>query len=111
MVNKYDLEFLNLCSVYLVLDDLLSTRETVSSPLLFDPNSYILLFHVIEREKTSKKEMREYYKMNTSKLNRQLEPLMKLNLIRGTFGKDEIKVNPKFDRKYLQPIREWMETI
>ena len=109
VVTEGDLKFLNACALYLHTEYMLSERETVSSPLLLNPDSFVLLFHMIEHKEASKKSMREYFKMSTSKLDRQLKPLMSANIIKGTFGKDLLRLNPKFKKKYVDPILELYE--
>lgn len=109
VVTEGDLEFLNACALYLHTEYMLSERETVSSPLLLNPDSYVLLFHIVERGAVSKKSMRQYFKMSVDKLNRQLKPLMATNIIKGTFGKDEIRLNPSWEKKYIKPMLDLYE--
>ncbi len=113
-VIKADVEMLNLFSLYLVIDPLLSTRETVSSPLKFNPDAYMLLFFMIEHKEATRKQMKEYFRLKREKgifsaLSRAIEPLMALNILKGSYGSPKYKLNPRFKQKYIDPILKFKE--
>lgn len=110
VVTSGDLEFLNACGLNLHTEYMLSERETVSSPLLLNPDSYVLLFYIVEKENVTRKELREYFKMSRAKLDRQIQPLMASNILKGTFGKDELSLNNEWREKYVEPILRLYES-
>lgn len=110
IVLPKDLEFLQLFAGNLMLDCLLSDRtKGVSKPLVFNSNSYIIFAHLLENDGASRAEMRREWNVSNVTIQRNLNPLMARNLIKGTYGKDWYKVNPKWLERYGKPVHEWFE--
>lgn len=110
IVLQKDLEFLQLFAGNLMLDYLLSDRtKGVSRPLVFNANSFIIFSHLLEHNGASKKEMRQEWSVSNITMQRNLNPLMAKNLIKGTYGKDWYTINPKWLEKYANPVHEWFE--
>lgn len=112
IVIQKDLQFLELMIPYLMIDLLLSMRQKgVSEPMVFNANSFILLFYLIEKGESSRRTMREVYNVSHSTIIKNLNPLMASNIIKGTYGKDEYRVNPKWYTRYIKPIQQWGKEI
>jgi len=112
VVTEGDVKFLNICSLYLVVDWLLSERRHgVSEPLVFNPDSYVLLFYIMEHQTTSKRKLKEEFKVSHQTINENMKPLIGKGIVKGTYGKDEYKLNPDFKKKYVDPVLEFYEVI
>lgn len=110
IVLKRDLEFLELFAGNLVLDSLLSLRERgVSRPLVFNSDSYIIFAHLLEYGGASRADLRAEYNVSNVTIQRNLNPLMARNLVKGSFGKDWYIINPKWMEKYANPVHKWFE--
>ena len=110
IVLPKDLEFIELFSGNLMLDYLLSTRERgVSRPLIFNSNSYIIFAHLLEFGGASRASMRMEWNVSNITIQRNLNPLMAKNLVKGTYGKDWYRVNPKWIERYGAPVHKWFE--
>lgn len=108
IVLPADLEFIQLFAGNLLLDYLLSDRvEGVSRPLIFNSNSYILFFYLLERGEASKVQMRQEYNVSNVTITKNLNPLMARNLIKGTYGKDKYVINKEWIDRYAGPVRSW----
>jgi len=118
-----DLEVLTLFLPYLLVADLLSARQDVSSPLVFDPNAYHVFFYLIEHGPASRHDMVDYFRtapkqrkgkrklLAASAVRRALEPLLARNLVKGTYGGDRYFVNPKWYDRYIRPIIKWRDEV
>ncbi len=104
-----DLEFIELYAPYLLLDFILSKRDTVAAPLVLNPNSYLVLFYLIEHGAAQRKEMQRHFQVSYQTMLRALKPLQEIGVIKGTWGADEYKVNPKWYEKYILPIIKFAE--
>jgi len=108
-VAPKDLKFLELFTPYLAIDYLLSDRETVSAPLRFNPDAYLVFFYLIEHEEATRKELKRYFMLIKEKgkytaLSRALDPLRAKNLIEGVYGTPKYRINRKWKEVYLQPL-------
>ncbi|MCM8802824.1 MAG: hypothetical protein NC827_05910 [Candidatus Omnitrophica bacterium] len=108
-VVESDVQFLNLFFPYLFIDYVLSRREIISSPLDFNPNSFLLFAYIIEKKEATRRELKEHFKVSWEALKLATDDLLSLGLIKGSFRKPNYFVNPKFDEKYLKPIRYFYE--
>jgi hypothetical protein len=108
VVIDKDLEVLELFIPNLLLDIILSMRQKgVSEPMIFNANSYLLFFHLIERGETSRQSLREHFNVSHSTLIKNLNPLLATNLIKGSMGTTNYRVNPQWYDKYIVPITSW----
>ena len=110
IVLPKDLEFIELFAGNLMLDYLVSDRQRgVSRPLVFNSNSYIIFSYLLEHGGASRAQMRQHWSVSQITIQRNLNPLMARNLIKGTYGKDWYVVNPKWLEKYANPIHKWFD--
>jgi hypothetical protein len=107
-VVQEDLGILELFTLNLMTDYWLSTRLSLAGALQFEPDSYVALFHLIEKEEITRKELAEYFKVTKQTLTKHLKPLMDRNIIAGTYGQPTYKLNPDWKNRYLQPIKQWL---
>jgi len=108
VVLPCDIEFLQLYAGNLILDYLLSERERgVSNPLVFNSNSYLIVFYLLEHNGASKADLREAYKVSQVTITRNLNPLMAGNIVKGTYGKDWYVVNKDWIERYITPVRKF----
>ncbi len=110
IVLPKDLEFIQLFAGNLMLDYLLSDRKRgVSRPLVFNANSFIIFSYLLEHGGASKKIMRNEWSVSNITIQRNLNPLMGRNLVKGTYGKDWYTINPKWLERYANPVHKWFE--
>lgn len=110
IVSNNDLEFLQLYAGNLIIDYLLSDRERgVSHSLVFNSDSYIIFGHLLENGGTSKSSMRREWSVSNVTMQKNLNPLMAKNLIKGSFGKDWYEINPEWMEKYAKPVYDWFK--
>jgi len=103
-----DLEMLELFVPNLLLDVLLSARmRAVSEPMIFNADSYLILFHLIERGPASRAALREHFNVSHATLIKNLNPLLATNIVKGTYGSDQYKVNPSWIERYIAPVIKW----
>jgi len=116
IVLEEDVEVLNLLAPYLILDFMLSKRDSPSSPLLFDADAYLVFFYLVEKGEATRSELRDYFmlqkekKGSVSALTRALEPLLAGNLAEGVYGSPTYRVSKRFRERYLNPLREWYDS-
>jgi len=111
-VAPKDVHFLLLFAPYLVIDFLLADRETVSSPLRFNPDAYLVFFYLVEHEEATRKQLKHYFMLVKEKgkytaLSRALDPLRAKNLIEGVYGTPKYRINRKWKQTYLQPLLDF----
>lgn len=111
VVINEDLEFLNLLSVYLLIDYWLSERDEIADSFKFDANSYILLFYFIEHMEAKSKELRQYFRVSQSTITRALQPLKQKGIVTGAFGEKTYYLDTKWFAKYIQPIIDYYKQI
>jgi hypothetical protein len=104
-----DLDFLELFTLNLMTDYWLSTRLSLAGSLQFEPDSYVALFRLIEKEEVTRRELQEYFKVSRQTLMRYLKPLIERNIIAGTYGQPTYKLNPEWKQKYIEPVKLWMK--
>jgi len=110
IVIEKDLKFLQLFAGNLVTDYLLSDRKQgVSRSLVLNSDSYIIFSYLLEIGGASKSDMREEWSVSNVTMQKNLNPLMAKNLIKGSFGKDWYAVNPTWIERYAKPVYEWFE--
>lgn len=107
IVINDDLEVLELFTVNLMADYWLSERTTLAGSLRFEPDSYVLLSYMVEHGSARRKELRIYFKVSQKTLVKYMRPLMKRNIITGTYGTDVYRVNPEWYERYILPIINW----
>jgi hypothetical protein len=108
-VVKDDIEFLELFTLNLMSDYWLSTRMSLAGALHFEPDSYVALFHLVEKEEVSRRELQEYFKVSRQTLVRYLKPLIERNMIEGVYGQPVYRLNPDWMDRYITPVRRWMD--
>jgi len=109
IVNANDLKVLELLAPYLLIDNLLSLRADVSSSLVLDANSYMIFDYLLERGAASRKQIREYFKVGQTTIVKNMDMLMSMRLVRGTYGADEFRIDPTWYTKYIIPIQKWAQ--
>ncbi|MBA7696767.1 hypothetical protein ES703_105418 [subsurface metagenome] len=107
IVIKNDLEVLELFTVNLMADYWLSERTALAGSLRFEPDSYVLLFYMIEHGSARRKELRIHFKVSQKTLVKYMRPLMNRNIIVGTYGADVYRINPEWYSRYVLPIINW----
>lgn len=109
-VIEKDLKFLQLFAGNLIMDYLLSDRERgVSRSLVLNSDSYIIFDYLLEKGGSSKTDMRREWNVSNVTMQKNLNPLMAKNLIKGSFGKDWYAINPAWTEKYAKPVYDWFE--
>lgn len=110
IVIEKDLKFMQLFAGNLVMDYLLSDRQKgVSHSLILNSDSYIIFSYLLETGGSSKADMRKEWSVSNVTMQKNLNPLMAKNLIKGSFGKDWYTVNPVWIEKYAKPVYDWFE--
>lgn len=110
IVAEKDLKFLQLFAGNLVMDYLLSDRQKgVSRSLVLNSDSYIIFERLLEKGGSSKNGMRREWSVSNVTMQKNLNPLMAKNLIKGSFGKDWYEINPVWIEKYAKPVYDWFE--
>jgi len=110
IVAEKDLKFLQLFAGNLVMDYLLSDRQKgVSRSLVLNSDSYIIFERLLEKGGSSKTDMRREWSVSNVTMQKNLNPLMAKNLIKGSFGKDWYEINPVWIEKYAKPVYNWFE--
>lgn len=110
IVTEKDLKFLQLFAGNLIMDYLLSDRERgVSRSLVLNSDSYIIFDYLLEKGGSSKTDMRREWNVSNVTMQKNLNPLMAKNLIKGSFGKDWYEINPVWIEKYAKPVHDWFE--
>jgi hypothetical protein len=104
-----DLDFLELFTLNLMADYWLSTRLSLAGALQFEPDSYVALFHIIEKEEVSRRQLQEHFKVSRKTLMTYLKPLVERNIIAGTYGQPTYRLHPEWKQKYVEPVRKWMK--
>jgi hypothetical protein len=115
-VAEKDVKFLCLFIPYLQIDYLLSERDSVSSPLLFNPDAYLVLNYVVEHVEATRQQLKDYFllvkeKGKMSALTRALDPLRAANLIEGVYGTNIYRINGDWYKRYIKPIIDWSDEI
>lgn len=111
IVLEVDLKILELMSVNLMIDEWLGTRKELSSPKKFNPNAYLLLFFLVCEGKASRKDMRRHFTVSDRTVVRSLRVLRAKNIVMGTYGRDEYKLNRTWYMKYILPVLKWHKQI
>ena len=114
-VAEKDVKFLYLFIPYLAVDYLIADRDSVASPLRFNPDAYLAFFYIVEHREATRKELKEYFllkkeKGSISALTRALDPLKAANLIEGVYGSPTVKISRRF-KEWIDKIEEWYESI
>lgn len=110
IVTEKDLKFMQLFAGNLIMDYLLSDRERgVSRSLVLNSDSYIIFDYLLEKGGSSKTDMRREWNVSNVTMQKNLNPLMAKNLIKGSFGKDWYEINPTWIEKYAKPVHDWFE--
>lgn len=108
IVISKDLEFLKLFAGNLIVDYLLSDRERgVSNPLVLNANSFVIFSYLLEHNGASKSQIRQEFNVSSLTIQRNINPLMAKNLVKGSYGKDFYVINPKWLEKYANPVYDW----
>lgn len=113
-VAPKDMKFLCLFLPYLIIDYLLSDRISISSPLKFNADAYILFFYLVEHQEATRKELQTYFMLSRQKgkasaLTRAINPLKAANLIQGVYGTPKYRINQNWYKRYITPILKWSE--
>jgi DNA-binding transcriptional ArsR family regulator len=106
-VVKEDIDFLQLFALNLLTDHWLSVRMSPSGSLYFDPDAYVILFKLIEEGEVERRALAEYFKVSKDTLMKHIKPLVDANIVSGTFGKPRYRLNPKWEERYVKPIKDW----
>lgn len=110
IVIEKDLKFMQLFAGNLIMDYLLSDRKKgVSRSLILNSDSYIIFDYLLENGGSSKADMRREWSVSNVTMQKNLNPLMAKNLIKGSFGKDWYTINPDWMEKYANPVYDWFE--
>lgn len=111
IATEADLDVLELFTLNLMADYWLSERESLAGALKFEPDSYVLLFYMIQHGSARRKELRKYFKVKQRVLVRYMRPLITRNILMGTYGADVYKLNAEWYAKYVLPIIKWSEKV
>ena len=111
VANK-DVKFLSIFLPYLIIDYLLSQRQAVSAALKFNPDAYLVFFYLIEHEEATRRKLKRYFMLIKQKgrgtaLTRAINPLLAANLVEGVYGTPTYRVNRKWHKQYITPLKEW----
>jgi hypothetical protein len=110
-VTMSDLKWLSLVIPNLIMERDCSIREGVSEPLIFNPNSYTILFEIIEKKEVTRQQLMEKFQVSNRTLTSNIKPLIGRRIISGKFGSRTYHIHPEYEKTYLEPVREWMKTI
>jgi len=115
-VAPKDVRFLSLFIPYLIIDYLLSKRQSVSASLKFNPDAYLVFFYLIEHKEATRKQLKKYFMLIKQKgkgtaLTRAIDPLLAASLVEGVYGTPTYKVNRVWQKKYVEPLMEWSREI
>jgi hypothetical protein len=111
VVTGDDLQILDLFAPYLMIDYWLSEREEIAMPLRFQPNSYILLFYLIENGVARRKVIATKFQVSLATITKSVIPLREKNIVIGTYGTDTYQLNPEWYKRYIMPIIEFGQQI
>jgi len=111
IVVKGDIEFLDKAAIYFIPDIMLTERETVGSPLVFNDDAFLILEYLIKMREATKKELAEYFSVSYSTIIRDAEPLIKLGIVSGIFGTQKYVLSQKFIKRYIKPVERIYEVI
>lgn len=111
-VADKDVKFLALFTPYLIIDYLLSERETISSALKFNPDAYLVFFYIIEHGRATRTELKRYFMLQKEKgkftaITRAIDPLVAGNLVTGVYGSPEYQINQEWHSRYITPLTDW----
>jgi hypothetical protein len=111
IVTNEDLEVFGLFTLNLMADYWLSERITPAGSLKFEPDSYVLLFRLVEHKILARKQLQKMFKVSQRTLVKYMRPLIERNIIVGVYGTPEYKMNKEWYEQYVQPIIKWHEKI
>lgn len=105
-----DVKWILLNTPNLLMEKWCSKRyRGVSEPLEFDPDSYTLLFTIIEKRQVTKTQLQAEFQVSTTTIHNNLKPLMGRKIIAGVYGSPQYKPHKTFWKTYIQPILNWAE--
>jgi len=109
-VHPADLKYVSLFIPYLAMEKWASRRyRGVSQPLEFNADTYTLFFHLLEEGSATRKQLRKHFQVTQTTINRNMKPLIATRLVKGKFGTQTYKPHPEFIKRYVQPIKQYME--